>query len=300
MTEPAHNDAQDSTVEDDDIPRITRRQWVDDDAPPSRVLRGVLILLALGMLAGGIYWNHLRIKGWQGPPSPSPAASEPIFHSGDQPPPPGAAYPWLDETDYDPAQTIGYRIAQPRGWQRVGVEPGSFAHWLRFLPLEPGEGVVHLADGQPRKNQAAHLAVIDRPAGPTDDEPALAALRQLRSDFLRAAGYDRDAPRELVEVDDRADIQIGDVFMPLSRAHAAMVVDMVVNPRTGEKGLLLIQAGQPPQQLHLLINPLSERGSPWFPLNFGPRLRTPEWTFQAGQLWRFASSDPPARADQQP
>lgn len=55
------------------------------------------------------------------------------------------AYPWLEDRACAPQSiegTIADRIAPPKGFSRVKVEPGSFGAWLRVLPLRPRGPVV--------------------------------------------------------------------------------------------------------------------------------------------------------------
>lgn len=84
------------------------------------------------------------------------------------------------------------------------------------------------------------------------------------------------------------DIQIGDVFIEGgSPGHCVIVVDMAQNKTTGEKIFMIAQSYMPAQQTQLLINPNDESLSPWYSLNFGDTLNTPEWTFSSNQLKRF-------------
>lgn len=86
----------------------------------------------------------------------------------------------------------------------------------------------------------------------------------------------------------RDDMQIGDVFIKGgSPGHCAIVVDMAENKTTGEKLFMLAQSYMPAQQTQLLINPNDENLSPWYSLDFGGTLNTPEWTFSKEQLKRF-------------
>jgi hypothetical protein len=48
---------------------------------------------------------------------------------------------------------------------------------------------------------------------------------------------------------------------------------------------LLAQGYMPAQSVHVLKNPAS--ASPWYALDFGAELRTPEWTFRRTDLRRF-------------
>lgn len=57
------------------------------------------------------------------------------------------------------------------------------------------------------------------------------------------------------------------------------------DPASGRKAFLLAQGFMPAQDMHILRNHGSS--GPWYDLNFGPTLRTPEWTFAAEDLRRF-------------
>lgn len=92
---------------------------------------------------------------------------------------------------------------------------------------------------------------------------------------------------ELKSVDVK-DMQIGDVFIKGgSPGHCAIVVDMAENKETGEKVFMLAQSYMPAQQTQLLINPNDQYLSPWYSLDFGENLKTPEWSFTKDQLKRF-------------
>lgn len=92
---------------------------------------------------------------------------------------------------------------------------------------------------------------------------------------------------ELKSVDVK-DMQIGDVFIKGgSPGHCAIVVDMAENKETGEKVFMLAQSYMPAQQTQLLINLNDQYLSPWYSLDFGENLKTPEWSFTKDQLKRF-------------
>lgn len=73
-----------------------------------------------------------------------------------------ARYPWLEASA--PVRPLDVAIPPPDGFARVEVEKGSFAEWLRGLPLRPA--------GTPVKS---HLGAVVRPA----DQPGLAAVAAL-------------------------------------------------------------------------------------------------------------------------
>ena len=87
---------------------------------------------------------------------------------------------------------------------------------------------------------------------------------------------------------DLNDLQIGDVFIQGgSPGHAVIVVDLVVNPQTKEKIFLLAQSYMPAQEIQILKNPGNNEISPWYSINFGEKLETPEWTFYKSDLRKF-------------
>jgi hypothetical protein len=84
------------------------------------------------------------------------------------------------------------------------------------------------------------------------------------------------------------DMQIGDVFIQGgSPGHCVIVVDMALNPETGERIFMLAQSYMPAQDIQILKNPDNTAISPWYALDFGDVLDTPEWTFKKGDLKRF-------------
>lgn len=103
--------------------------------------------------------------------------------------------------------------------------------------------------------------------------------------FAYSSTLSLDEELESVDVED---MQIGDVFIKGgSPGHCAIVVDMAENKETEEKVFMLAQSYMPAQQTQLLINPNDESLSPWYSLDFGENLKTPEWTFTKDQLKRF-------------
>lgn len=93
--------------------------------------------------------------------------------------------------------------------------------------------------------------------------------------------------KELISVNIN-DLKIGDVFIQGGfPGHAVIVVDMVVNPTTDERLFILAESHMPAQELQILKNPNDENISPWYSVDFGKELITPEWTFQKLDLKRF-------------
>jgi hypothetical protein len=84
-------------------------------------------------------------------------------------------------------------------------------------------------------------------------------------------------------------ISPGDIFIQAgSPGHAVIVVDLAINKTTGEKIYMLAQSYMPAQEIHILRNP-ENNNSPWYKLNLDNKvIETPEWTFYAHDLKKFA------------
>jgi len=83
------------------------------------------------------------------------------------------------------------------------------------------------------------------------------------------------------------EMQIGDLFIQGDfPGHAVIVVDMVENS-SGKKKFILAQSYMPAQDIHVLKNYKNSDANPWYDLDFGTSLATPEWHFNAGDLKRF-------------
>lgn len=83
-------------------------------------------------------------------------------------------------------------------------------------------------------------------------------------------------------------MQIGDIFIRGgSPGHAVIIVDMAVNEKTNEKIFLLAQSYMPAQDIQILKNPMNTGLSPWYSVNFGETLETPEWLFKSNELKEF-------------
>ncbi len=84
------------------------------------------------------------------------------------------------------------------------------------------------------------------------------------------------------------EMRIGDVFLKGQLpGHCVIIVDMAENKDTGEKLFMIAQSYMPAQDIHILKNPSDAGLSPWYRMNFGDVLDTPEWRFTRDQLVRF-------------
>ncbi|MBD3265594.1 hypothetical protein GF373_02905 [bacterium] len=95
-------------------------------------------------------------------------------------------YRWLEMQDktYHAERALGERIAVPNGYQRVHVNPGSFAEWLRGLPLQPKAKPLQLYNGKIWRIQAAHHAKIDIEIGNKDLLQCADIIMRFWSEYL--------------------------------------------------------------------------------------------------------------------
>lgn len=236
-----------------------------------------------------------------------------------------SAYPWSPAPPLA-GETLAARVAPPAGFQRVPAAAGSWAEWLRGLPMKPQGSAVHLFNGAVKPRQDVHAAIVDIDVGTRDLQQCADAVMRLRAEWLLAAGRPRDIAfnytdgkrhafatragtdyasfrkymngvfayagtysldKELRAVPDGS-IDIGDVLIKGGfPGHAVLVADLVRNPATGERRFLLLQSYMPAQDIHVLKNPSSADGSPWYAFPISYPFPTPEWTFPAGSHKRW-------------
>jgi hypothetical protein len=103
--------------------------------------------------------------------------------------------------------------------------------------------------------------------------------RYLTTVYIYAGTY--SLSKELKPRNDSHEMRIGDVFIEGGfPGHAVIVVDMAENKENGKKVFLLAQGFMPAQDIHVLKNPHNAGLSPWYDLDFGKTLQTPEWRFK--------------------
>ncbi len=211
-------------------------------------------------------------------------------------------------------------INTPEGYKRQVAVPGSFHTWLREVPLKQDK-TVYLYNGTVKPNQSAQFAVIDIPVGKKDLQQCADAVMKLRAEYLYAqkrfsdiafmdfnekwyrlpgaitrTSFDNylqlvfgwcgsaSLEKQLRVVPDFGSLKAGDVLVQGGfPGHAMLVVDIATNEK-GNKIYMLVQGYQPAQDIHVVINPLNDKLSPWYDLNDGEEIITPEWKFTRKQL----------------
>lgn len=256
-------------------------------------------------------------------------------------------YMWLENTSSDSFNTLVNRFEVPAGFQRVAADSGSFGEWLLFLPLHPDGKNVFLYNGNSKRRQDVHAAVINIDPGKSDLQQCADATMRLRAEYLFSVGrcgnihfnytsgdkcdYTEwcdgiqlkvdgnkvtkvntgkksdvnehgtlrtfmnnvftyagtlSLSKEMISVSADS-VQIGDVFIQGgSPGHAVMVVDVCMNSK-GEKLFMLAQSYMPAQEIHILKNFSEPSLSPWYRVQSGGELNTPEWDFKMSDLKRF-------------
>ena len=81
------------------------------------------------------------------------------------------------------ANNLVARIPAPQGYKRVEVAEGSFAHFLRNLPLKPAGSDLHYYNGQVKERKYAG-AVVDMDFGKSANEQCADAIIFLRASYL--------------------------------------------------------------------------------------------------------------------
>lgn len=99
-------------------------------------------------------------------------------------------------------------------------------------------------------------------------------------DYIFAYANSASLNKEMQSIE-LEEMQIGDMFLRKGEVygHVVIVVDMAENQKNGKKVFLLAQSYMPAQSIHILKNFNSSKLSPWYDLDFGKNLHTPEWDF---------------------
>ena len=99
-----------------------------------------------------------------------------------QTPPQSNKYSWLDGRCR--WGSIAERVQPPTGYERPESVPGTLADWLRHLPLRAGKRPVRLYDGEERRVQGVHHAIIDIDIGDKNLQQCADAVIRLYAEYL--------------------------------------------------------------------------------------------------------------------
>lgn len=209
----------------------------------------------------------------------------------------GVSNPWN-------ASTIG-DIPVPKGYTRVQAETGSYADYLRSLPLKKRGAKVQLFTGGDAAFQTLSAGVIDQDILSINEQCADVTMR-LRAEYLWQQGHYRDISFRNVagrsmhyhggrsrrafesymrrvydkcntasvyqETQPRpiSEVQPGDVLVYPARTgrkygHAVIVVD-VARSRSGKVAIMCAEGNTPAREKHIIRNPNAAR-NPWFYLS---------------------------------
>jgi hypothetical protein len=184
-------------------------------------------------------------------------------------------HPWPAQPSR--AGSIASRIEPPASFTRVPAPDGSFAAWLRALPLRASGSRVRLFDGSEKELQDGVFAVVDIDVEPRDLQQCADAVMRLRAEYLWAAGcaervaFDftsgdrarwtdwRDGLRPAVAGRNVSWLQrsardasyrsfrsyLSSVFTYAGSASLARELEAVVDPASVEPGDVFIQGGFP-------------------------------------------------------
>ncbi|PLX01864.1 MAG: hypothetical protein C0594_12535 [Marinilabiliales bacterium] len=109
-------------------------------------------------------------------------------------------------------------------------------------------------------------------------------------DYIYSYANTRSLKAELLPVDSIQNIMPGDVFIQSGNpyGHAVTVIDVAINTQNDDKIFMVCQSFMPAQSIHILKNLENHKLSPWYSTKECSPLKTPEWTFDAKDLRRFA------------
>lgn len=211
-------------------------------------------------------------------------------------------------------------IPIPAGFERIEQDKDSFGNWLRSIALKKDKAV-YKYDGTLKANQSAQFAVLDISVGKKDLQQCADAIMRLRAEYLfdrerfdeilftdnAGTAYQFTPPynrenllyylekvfgmcgsaslsKQLKTKEDLSSIIPGDVLIRGGfPGHAVIVVDVAENA-AGKKMYLLAQSYMPAQDIHILVNPLNDKLSPWYEVNEDILIKSPEYSFKRTEL----------------
>jgi hypothetical protein len=89
---------------------------------------------------------------------------------------------WLE--NYKTANKLINSIPLPEGYERENISKSSFSYWLRQLPIDKKDNIVHLYNGEEKQIQSSQYAILDIDVGKEDLQQCADAVMRLRSEYL--------------------------------------------------------------------------------------------------------------------
>ena len=80
--------------------------------------------------------------------------------------------------------TVSTRFALTEGFERMQYAQNSFEAFLQNFPLKPASAKVHLYNGELKKNQGVHAAILGIDVGKQDLQQCADAVMRLRAEYL--------------------------------------------------------------------------------------------------------------------
>ena len=150
------------------------------------------LLLAVLCATLWVFAGHGLSAGQAGT-SDSPVSAPPTREPSEPDDFRGAGYPWLIEgmTDEHQAIALSDRFAPPAGYRRIPAATGSFAAWLRGLPLRTDRREVLAYDGRRLKRPSAAVLLMD--IGESNLMQCADSLIRLHAEFLWSQGRAEEA-----------------------------------------------------------------------------------------------------------
>lgn len=84
-------------------------------------------------------------------------------------------------------RTIQSRFNPPPGYQRKPAPSGTYAAFLRTVPLHPDGAVVHYYNGNVKANPGIYAAVLTYDVGNKDLQQCADAVMRIRAEYLRSS-----------------------------------------------------------------------------------------------------------------
>jgi hypothetical protein len=180
--------ADDSTDFDEDEAEEQAEQPARGFRPSFAHVLGAVLFVAIVLMTAREVSRPGSHLGDESATNLSHAAPEPVANRPGQ-------YAWLSAKQRKSYEPLVERIPPPAGFARVEAPPGSFADWLRCLPLMPPETPVTAAKGEVilRADHASLAAVVALQPQTTKTLSASNMLVRLRAEYLWAIGKADDA-----------------------------------------------------------------------------------------------------------